>query len=82
MPNIAGYLTKLKNAEPDRTVEEIYDFDSQWVLVKAPSRPGRREFNAMFLVSKVGQEVKPFLPFSDPDKYLAAITKSPIYEVT
>lgn len=82
MPNIAGILQKMKTAEPDRVVEQIYDYDNQWVLVKAPTQVGRREFNAMFLVNKDRQEVTPFLPFDDPDKYLIAIAKSPIYEVT
>lgn len=82
MPNITGILQKMKAAEPDRIVEQIYDYDEQWVLVKAPTQLGKREFNAMFLVNKVAQEVRPFLPFNDPDKYLVAIAKSPIYEVT
>lgn len=80
MPDVSGILRKLKAAQPDRVVDRIYDYDENWVLAKAPTAMNQREFNAMFLVSKVGSAVKPFVPFKDADKYLAAIRKQPIYE--
>ena len=72
---IANFLSK----EPDRTVVELLDYDANWVLVKAPFNPKEKEFNAMFLLSKIGNTVKPFLPFDAPDKYLKAINQTPIY---
>lgn len=80
MPNVSEILRKLKAAQPDRVVDTIYDYDENWVLVKAPTTLRQREFNAMFLVSKVGSAVKPFVPFKDADKYLAAIRKQSMYE--
>jgi hypothetical protein len=72
---IANFLSR----EPERTVVEILDYDTNWVLVKAPFDPKEKEFNAMFLLSKIGNTVKPFLPFDAPDKYLKAINRKPIY---
>lgn len=82
MPNINNYIQKLKAVHPDRTVIKIYDFDENDVLAIAPIERGRQEFHAMFLISKSGSDVKPFVPFREGEKYLAAIHKDPLYEVT
>lgn len=82
MPNINTYIQKLKAVHPDRTIIKIYDFDENDVLAIAPIERGRQEFHAMFLISKSSSNVKPFVPFHAGEKYLAAIHKDPLYEVT
>ena len=73
------FIVKIESKYSDREVKELYDYDVNWVLAKAPQKGNGAPFDNLFLVSKGSSVVKAFLPFDDSDKYLRAIHQEPLY---
>lgn len=79
MPEAKVYIEKLEKKYSGRTVKALYDFDTNWVLAKAPLNTPGGGMDSMFLISKSGSAIKSYLPFDNPTEYLRALDRGAFY---